>query len=161
MVGFLTSPILIMLELFFPNSKFFLSWWRYLDTAGLKRSAAYLINGLAIFLAWLVRSSRSFSDCCTLISIIKNVFLYLWCICMHKLIEIINHGWPCCQKLNSVADWFLSQQPCYDISKIQISWLGFLASWWWHCGKNTYLAYILITQLNSLSLIYHFYYLLK
>ncbi|KAJ6748236.1 hypothetical protein OIU79_029367 [Salix purpurea] len=26
----------------------------YLDTAGLKRSAAYLINGLAIFLAWLM-----------------------------------------------------------------------------------------------------------
>ena len=33
----------------------------YLDTAGLKRSRAYLINGVAIFLAWLVSFCKPFS----------------------------------------------------------------------------------------------------
>jgi hypothetical protein len=28
--------------------------WRYLDVAGMKRSKAYLINGVVIFIAWLV-----------------------------------------------------------------------------------------------------------
>ena len=29
-------------------------WCRYLDTAGLKKSSAYLINGVVIFFAWMV-----------------------------------------------------------------------------------------------------------
>lgn len=29
--------------------------WRYLDTIGMKRSKAYLINGVAMFFAWLVQ----------------------------------------------------------------------------------------------------------
>ena len=36
-------------------SSFFLV--RFLDTAGMKRSSAYLVNGVAMFFAWLVRSS--------------------------------------------------------------------------------------------------------
>lgn len=27
---------------------------RYLDTAGMKKSRAYLINGVVVFIAWLV-----------------------------------------------------------------------------------------------------------
>ena len=34
---------------------------RYLDTAGLKRSNAYLINGVVIFFAWLVSHIHSYS----------------------------------------------------------------------------------------------------
>ena len=32
----------------------FLWSWRYLDVAGMKRSKAYLVNGVAIFVSWLV-----------------------------------------------------------------------------------------------------------
>ncbi|KAI8008483.1 hypothetical protein LOK49_LG07G01787 [Camellia lanceoleosa] len=44
----------------------------YLDTAGLKRSSAYLINGVVIFFAWLVARILLFATCfvmctCTMI----------------------------------------------------------------------------------------------
>lgn len=39
----------------------FSQWIRYLDTAGLKKSNAYLINGVVIFFAWMVSITNIFS----------------------------------------------------------------------------------------------------
>jgi len=41
-------------SLLYPRLIWTLLWWRYLDVVGKKKSKPYVVNGVAIFLTWLV-----------------------------------------------------------------------------------------------------------
>jgi len=71
--------------------------WRYLDAAGMKKSKAYIINGVVIFIAWMV------GQVITAWNIFTSLFL---CIC--GVILNCLSGW-----VHIISSWHLGHT-CWD-----------------------------------------------